>query len=62
MIEETFLSDYAKKLVALGYDQQTAEEYAGWIGDCIGIDDDGNWVVEDDDGNVLATVPPLDKD
>lgn len=61
MIEETFLDDYAKKLVALGYDQQTAEEYAGRIGDVIRLNDDGNWVVPDGKGGVLATVPPLDK-
>jgi hypothetical protein len=58
MNEETFLTELTGQIMAQGYDEATASDYAVLIGDCPIKDDDGHIVVMDD-GKIVATLKPL---
>lgn len=46
-------------IMAQGYDEDTACEYAALLGDTIPLDEEGRWLVVDQRGNVLARLTPL---
>jgi len=41
---------------ALGFDRNTAAQYAAWVGDCYIYDESGLLVVRDDLGRVVARL------
>ncbi len=46
-------------IMAQGYDEDTASEYAALIGDTPNLDKDGRWLVIDESGKHLATIDPV---
>jgi hypothetical protein len=59
MLDQNALTELAREIKALGYDEKTASYYAAQIGDTPGFDEHGNLVVSDERGIVIATLPPL---
>jgi len=55
MTEEQF-NRLVDRIMALGYDEETAADYAYRIGDTPLLDGDGNVIVRGDDGTVLAVL------
>jgi len=53
------LAELAKEIMAQGHNERTAYRYAALIGDTPLSDGNGNTIVRDERGRVLATLKPL---
>ena len=58
MSEEGF-GKLIAEIMSQGYDRETAGRYAGLIGDTPMMDEEGNLVVMEGGGRVLARLKPL---
>lgn len=59
MIEESDFEAMVQAIIAQGYDQETAGDYAARIGDTPVFDDDGMIIIRDGD-EVVARLKPFD--
>jgi len=59
MIDDSGLEQLTQEIMAQGYDEATASEYAALIGDLPLTDEKGNVVVRDERGRELARLKPL---
>lgn len=57
MMNEESLDVLAAEIMALGYDEETAGDYAAYIGDLPIKDERGNIIVQDETGRELARLP-----
>lgn len=57
MMSDEALDALAAEIMALGYDEETAGDYAAYIGDLPIKDEHSNIVVRDEDGRELARLP-----
>jgi hypothetical protein len=57
MMEPDALDDTANRIRALGYDQETADNYAVAIGDCPEYDDNGQLIIRRE-GRIVDRLPP----
>jgi len=59
MMDEASLTELTRQIMAQGYDEATASDYAVLIGDTPCLDPHGNVLVLDHHGRELAKLKPL---
>jgi predicted ribosome quality control (RQC) complex YloA/Tae2 family protein len=59
MSEFDEFSKFVDEIMAQGYTEDQASEFASLIGDTPEIDEHGNVIVTDEQGQIIATLKPL---